>query len=51
MHPEAGSESRNKGQGILELLAWIINAQPDNREEFVAEHDGSALLRTFGSFA
>lgn len=51
MHPEAGSESRNKGQGILELLAWVISAQPDNREEFVVDHDGSALLRTFGSFA
>ena len=51
MHPEAGSESRNKGQGILELLDWVINAQPGNREELVTFHDGSALLRAFGSFA
>jgi hypothetical protein len=50
MHPEAGSESRNKGQGILELLAWVISAEPGNREELLADHDGSALLHTFGSF-
>ncbi|HEY8879854.1 MAG TPA: hypothetical protein VIN03_19955 [Roseateles sp.] len=51
MHPESGSESRNKGQGILELLAWVISAQPSNREKLVPDHDGSALLRTFGRFA
>lgn len=51
MHPEKGSECRNKGQGILELLAWIISAQPCNCEELIADHDGSALLHTFGSFA
>ncbi|MCV2354562.1 hypothetical protein LNV09_10345 [Paucibacter sp. B2R-40] len=51
MQPEAGSESRDKGQGILELLAWGVSAQPSNREELVADHDCSGLLRTFGSFA
>jgi len=51
MHPEAGSESRNKGQGILELLAWVISAQPGNREALIPDNDGGALLHTFGSFA
>lgn len=51
MHPGVGSEIRNKGQGILELLAWIVAAQPSKRERLVPDHDGSALLRTFGSFA
>lgn len=54
MHPPAAvGDARDRGQGILELLGWIISVQPTRRDEVEAEAEdtGKTLLRTFGTFA
>lgn len=51
MHPPSSGDTRNRGQGIVELLDWIITVQAARREEVTTEDGGKALLRRFGTFS
>lgn len=51
MFPLQGEETRNRGQGIVELLQWILNSKPATPAQTAHDDAGRALLRTFGVFA
>ena len=51
MLPPTGEEARNRGQGIVELLHWVLAAKPTAAAPGPEEDSGRALLRTFGAFA
>lgn len=48
MHPAPGSEHRNRGQGIVELLQWVVKVQETAFEFPALELPERALLQTFG---
>lgn len=51
MLPPAGEEARNRGQGIMELMQWILDAKPNIGAPVPQEDGGRALFHTFGAFA
>lgn len=50
MFPLKGDEARNRGQGIVELLQWILAAKPATIAPTADDDAGRRLLRTFGAF-
>ena len=50
MHPTPESKSQNQGYGILELLQWVIAAEPRYFPLQVDEKPERALLHRFGQF-
>ena len=51
MFPQPGEEARNRGQGIIELLQWVLAAKPTIAARTPEVDAGRALLHTFGTFA
>jgi hypothetical protein len=51
MHPPQGEEVRNRGQGIVELLQWIVAAKPTTVPPEANGDASRALFQTFGAFA
>lgn len=51
MLPPPDEEARNRGQGILELLQWILAAKPAIGAPKTQEDASRALFQTFGAFA
>lgn len=51
MLPAPGEEARNRGQGIIELLAWILSAKPALTVREEREPASRALFRAFGAIA
>lgn len=49
--PAPGEEARNRGQGIVELLAWILSAKPALFVREEREDASRALFQAFGAFA
>jgi hypothetical protein len=50
MHPAAEAENQNRGQGIMELLQWVLTAPSKGCAFQQDEAPERALLRTFGRF-
>lgn len=51
MLPAPAEDARNRGQGIVELLAWILSAKPSLVVREERRDESRALLRAFGVFA
>ncbi|MBT9495257.1 MAG: hypothetical protein IV107_23545 [Paucibacter sp.] len=51
MLPAQGEEARNRGQGIVELLQWILSAKPTPVVPEVRDDASRALFQAFGAFA
>lgn len=51
MLPAPGEETRNRGRGIVELLAWILSAKPALVAREEREDASRALFQTFGAIA
>jgi len=51
MLPPQGEEARNRGQGIMELLQWILAAKLAVPAPKPQEDASRALFQTFGAFA
>jgi hypothetical protein len=50
MLPPQGEEARNRGQGIMELLQWILAAKPAIVVPQPYDEASRALFQTFGTF-
>ena len=51
MHPTPQAESQNRGQGIVELLQWILAVSPRGYDFPPIDAPERAMLRTFGVFS
>jgi hypothetical protein len=48
MHPGKNTDSQHQGQGIIELLRWVLTASSDGYEFPPSEAPEAVMLRLFG---